>query len=75
MVILDSRGFLHLRSGNPEVKEFTLALSESHGAAWRSDGQRWGSRYFHREHKLSSDFMTATEMCQTVEHFLAELKV
>lgn len=45
---LDSRGLLHLRSGNPAVPEFTLALCfQAALAGWSADGARCGPAFFH----------------------------
>ncbi|MFT3674334.1 MAG: hypothetical protein QM781_00405 [Chitinophagaceae bacterium] len=47
--ITDARGFLHLKSSNPQIPEITIALIlESTTACWASDGTGCGSTYFFR---------------------------
>jgi hypothetical protein len=46
-VVVDYRGYLHLRSSNPRIPEVTLVLAlEKPIAAWSSDGRVTGSDYF-----------------------------
>lgn len=45
--VVDSRGFLHLRSTHAAVPEITLVLILGKATAgWASDGTRFGSFYF-----------------------------
>jgi hypothetical protein len=45
--VLDSRGFVHLRSANPSIPEITLVLVIGKQiAGWAADGNRFGPSYF-----------------------------
>lgn len=45
-MFLDSRGLLHLKSGNPDMPEISLILAESEVAGWTSDGLVCGPQFF-----------------------------
>lgn len=48
MAFLDDRGFIHLRSSDPELPEVSILLViGSPTAAWTSDGRWFGNPYFH----------------------------
>lgn len=44
---LDNRGLLHLRSSDSLLPEISIVLCPESTAGWRSDGEVWGSAYFH----------------------------
>ncbi|MBI3863396.1 MAG: hypothetical protein HY290_16015 [Planctomycetia bacterium] len=43
---LDSRGLLHLKSGDSSIPEVTLVLGDNAISGWCSDGRVWGPEYF-----------------------------
>lgn len=45
-VFLDSRGLLHLQSGNRKIPEVTLVLRDGPLAGWCADGTLFGPKYF-----------------------------
>lgn len=53
-IILDSRGMLHLRSGDAGIPELTLVLYDPHVAGWCADGRMWGQTYFLGDHRRTS---------------------
>jgi hypothetical protein len=59
-LIIDSRGFLHLKSSVKEIPEITIVMIIGQSlAAWASDGNVCGSHYFFDPKKSSE--LTATE--------------
>jgi hypothetical protein len=45
-IFLDSRGLLHLKSGNPEMPEISIVLADGEVAGWTSDGCVCGPPFF-----------------------------
>jgi hypothetical protein len=55
MAIIDSRGFLHLKSSDQSVPEITIVLvTGAHTACWASDGTACGSSYFVNEKPVNN---------------------
>jgi hypothetical protein len=48
--VLDSRGLLHLQSGDRSLPELTLVLHEGEVSGWCSDGRMWGNKFFLGDH-------------------------
>ncbi len=50
-ICLDRRGFIHLRSSDPDLHEVTIiTITDKTTAAWASDGKYTGSHYFLSSH-------------------------
>ncbi|MFO0820657.1 MAG: hypothetical protein U1A77_22100 [Pirellulales bacterium] len=62
---LDNRGLLHLRSSDSLLPEMSIVLCPDSTSGWRSDGEVWGSAYFHepectnRESTFDSSLLSA----------------
>lgn len=73
VAMLDSRGFLHLKSSNPDIPELTIVLlAGKQCAAWAADGSYSGNPYFipQTEKMLSGSAFYA----RYIQAFLSELQ-
>ena len=50
-IFLDSRGMIHLKSGDPNLAEVTILLHDGPLTIWTSDGKFYGDEYFIGAHQ------------------------
>jgi hypothetical protein len=62
VIVLDSRGLLHLRSGDLNIPECTIVLREGATAGWCADGRMWGPSYFLGERAAAPPDVIAREV-------------
>lgn len=70
---LDSRGLLHLKSGDRALPEVSLVLGDQRPAsAWSSDARLWGTEFY--TGRKSDALSPPEELVQLVGEFIARLR-